>query len=504
MTAKNYDEDALVQQTTADYLRDELDWDSVFAYNEETKKAGLLSGESNLRTIKSIIQSRISNTIPLLPTDANAISLFGITSDKNGKLSIDETKFLSELNSDFYAVKRMFAAEGTSTDNEISYVSHTDNTVAGNYTVSINTVATQASKTGSVDLSGGISGDDTLTITDSLTSRVATVSLTSGDSLDTIVDTINSELANESTHTLEGDEANLASSSAITASTLFSSFDVGGASVANGDIIYFTGTNRSGIGISDSYTISSKTASTVQGFLSAIESAYDNAVSATIDTAGKLVVTDITGGDSQISLTITEPGSLNFGTVSTSNTGRYAMEITASISGNNIVLTHDNYGSSNGFTTVETNDLLGTEGTHTGVNVVGTINGEAATGTGQVLTGDAPPDSSSTTSIEGLAIKVTSTDTGSKGTVKLTMGLGEMMYRDVDSITDQYDGLLTIRMDGIQDTIDDMSKSILASEERLAMEALRLNKQFVALELNLSKLQSVSAFMAQQLGQLSK
>lgn len=475
-----------------------------FAYNEETKKAGLLSGESNLRTIKSIIQNRISNSIPLLPTDANAISLFGITSDKNGKLSIDETKFLSELNSDFYAVKRMFTAEGTSTDNEISYVSHTDNTVAGNYTVSINTVATQASKTGSVDLSGGISGDDTLTITDSLTSRVATVSLTSGDTLDTIVSTINSELANESTHTLEGDVANLASSSAITASTLFSSFDVGGAGVANGDIIYFTGTNRSGIGISDSYTISSKTASTVQGFLSAIESAYDNAVSATIDTAGKLVVTDITGGDSQISLTITEPGSLNFGTVSTSNTGRYAMEITASKSGNNLVLTHDNYGSSNGFTTVETNDLLGTEGTHTGVNVVGTINGEAATGTGQVLTGDAPPDSSSTTSIEGLAIKVTSTDTGSKGTVKLTMGLGEMMYRDVDSITDQYDGLLTIRMDGIQDTIDDMSKSILASEERLAMEALRLNKQFVALELNLSKLQSVSAFMAQQLGQLSK
>lgn len=36
MTAKNYDEDALVQQTTADYLHDELGWDSIFAYNEET------------------------------------------------------------------------------------------------------------------------------------------------------------------------------------------------------------------------------------------------------------------------------------------------------------------------------------------------------------------------------------------------------------------------------------------------------------------------------------
>lgn len=31
-----YTEDTLVQQTTADYLRDELGWDSVFAYNDET------------------------------------------------------------------------------------------------------------------------------------------------------------------------------------------------------------------------------------------------------------------------------------------------------------------------------------------------------------------------------------------------------------------------------------------------------------------------------------
>ena len=31
-----YTEDALVRQTTADYLRDELGWESVYAYNTET------------------------------------------------------------------------------------------------------------------------------------------------------------------------------------------------------------------------------------------------------------------------------------------------------------------------------------------------------------------------------------------------------------------------------------------------------------------------------------
>jgi type I restriction enzyme R subunit len=31
-----YDEDTLVQQTTADYLRDALGWEVVYAYNDET------------------------------------------------------------------------------------------------------------------------------------------------------------------------------------------------------------------------------------------------------------------------------------------------------------------------------------------------------------------------------------------------------------------------------------------------------------------------------------
>ena len=30
-----YNEDTLVQETTANYLRDQLGWDSVYAYNEE-------------------------------------------------------------------------------------------------------------------------------------------------------------------------------------------------------------------------------------------------------------------------------------------------------------------------------------------------------------------------------------------------------------------------------------------------------------------------------------
>jgi len=419
----------------------------------------------------------------------------------------------------------MFVAEGTTTDNEISYVSHTKDTVAGNYAVTINTVAVQASRTGSIVLTNGIGAGltETLTITDTSTNRVATISLDgnasqNGSSIDNIVNAINSELDTERTQTLVGSVANSKTTAAggglTTGSTKFNEIDTGGDAndLSDNDIISFTGTTRTGRSINNSYTISDVSTDTVQDFLSAIEKAYENSVSATINASGEIVLTDITDGDSQLSITITEPGSLDFGTVLTSNTGgvtgRYAMEITASKDGSDqLVLTHDSYGSGFGFTLDEPiapGDYLGIDGTYAGVDVAGTINGEAATGTGQILVGDAPPDISSSTSVEDLTIKVTSTTTGSKGNVKLTMGVGERMFNDIDSIIDQFDGLLTIRMDGLQDTIDNMQKSILAMEGRLAMETLRLNQQFVALELNLSKLQSVSSFMAQQLGQLSK
>lgn len=493
-----------------------------FTYNEDTKSSGVLAGESTLSTIKSIIQSTIASSINLLPSGSNAFSLIGITSDINGKLSLNSSVFSSKINSDFNAVKRIFIAEGTTTNNEITYLRHSKDTLAGEYDITINTVATQASKTGTVDLTSGIgSGNtETLTITDTSSGRVATITLDgdssqNGSSIDNIVNAINSELATERIQTIVGDVANSKTTSSgggvISSSTKFNEINTGGDAndLSNSDVITFTGTSRTGAGISGTYTISDVSTDTVQGLLTTIEAAYGNTVSATINTSGKIVLTDENTGDSSLSISITEPGSLDFGTVLTSNTGgitgRYSMEITASDDGNGyLVLSHNNYGSSYGLITVETNDRLGTEGTYTGVDVAGTINGESASGTGQLLIGDAPPDSSSTTSIEDLAIKVTSTATGSKGSVKLTLGVAELMYNNMITITDQVDGLLTIRTKGLQDTIDNMQVNILEMEKRLVNEEARLNYQFTQLELNLSRLQSVSSFMAQQLNQLSK
>jgi len=219
---------------------------------------------------------------------------------------------------------------------------------------------------------------------------------------------------------------------------------------------------------------------------------------------------DVTASDSQLSFTITEPSGsgLDFGTVSEMNTGgvtgRYTMELTASASGNNFVLTHDNYGSAQGFEITELTDKLGAEGTQAGVDVAGTINGENATGVGQILTGDAPATDDLKTSVEGLVLRITSTVQGGKGTVTLTKGVAEQMFYNIDSIVNSFDGLLTIRMDGLQDSIDNLQETIEGMEARLTTEQSNLEYKFVQLELNLARLQSVSSFLSQQLGSLSQ
>jgi hypothetical protein len=493
--------------------------------------------------------------------------------------------------------------------------------------------------TGTSDISSGIGGaTETITITDTYTGRVAEIALATGDgtgdTLTNIVNTINSELANEYTEILVGNNAQTAGSSAITSSTTFDAIDGETLMSQTDEIISISGTTRSGISVSNTFTISDKTTDTIQDFLSFIEGTYNNEVSATIDTSGTLVITENTVGDSLLTIDITEPGSLDFGaTIATSESstattgleGRYAMEITASASNSDttLTITHDTYGDNNGFTIAEANNYSGiADATYAGVDVAGTINGEAATGRGQILVGDAPGDGD-TTSIERLSIKVTSTneslvgskanttdgttaiadatlfsaiwgatvasgdtisisgtqhdgtdvasydytispissvkvgdflddielkfglssgsatiDTngkisindsydgvsqlgitldesspglnfgtitpGPKGNVKLTIGVAEEIYRELDFFTDQYDGLVTIRMDGLKDTIDDIQDTINGMGVRLVLEQVRLEKQFVQLEMALAKLQTMSTFLAQQLNSLSR
>jgi flagellar hook-associated protein 2 len=188
--------------------------------------------------------------------------------------------------------------------------------------------------------------------------------------------------------------------------------------------------------------------------------------------------------------------------VTTENTGgkqgRYAMDITATVDGGgHLVLAHNSYGSAAAFTIHQENDLLWTGGDQTvanGQDVTGTINGEKATGTGQLLRG-----SDGEANVAGLVVKYTGTATGDIGNVKLTLGVAELFDRALFNITDSLTGYVSFKQNSLRNSISEYDKQITDMEARLERKREQLLNRYMQMELALQKIQSQSNWLSGQL-----
>ena len=247
--------------------------------------------------------------------------------------------------------------------------------------------------------------------------------------------------------------------------------EVNGAGVIDNDTITISGMARDGATpISGTYTASDISTDTVGDLLTAIESAF-SAQGTTVDAFvqdGKIYVEDQTGtGASSISLTLTANnqggGSLSLGTFDQ--------------------------------TTERDLDLGLISGTVTGQEVAGTINGEAATGSGQVLTGD--DDNVNT---DGLSVRYSGTSNAvNAGMLKLTLGVAALFERTLYNITDTVDGYVAFKQDSLQDRIADLKTKIEGMEDRLDQKMETMIKRFVRMELMLSQLQNQSNWLTGQI-----
>jgi len=480
---------------------------------DETKQetGGILFGDGTLSSIKSDLTSILTGSVWGVSSDYATMGLVGISVDQEGTLSVDESKLRGYLTTNFNDLQKLFSANGTTSVGTLSYISHSNETKQGEYAVIITEAATKSTSAASDNTS--LSGAEVLTITEG--TSTATVSLTSSMTMTQIVNALNSELSTVYTQTLAGAEQLYADSgqvAEITASTNWNTvFDSAGlsANLAKDDIISFSGTARNGTSISGSYQISNVASDTIQGLLTAIETAFSSQVTAAINTAGRIVITDKTSGSSSVALSFdyTQAHDLDFGSVLTTNTGgqngRYAMGITASAdTGNHLVMSHDSYGTGNSFTIQQQNNLLWTGGDQTvdnGKDVAGTINGEAATGSGQTLTGD-----SGEANIDGLVIKYTGTTTLEEDTVKLTLGVAQLYDRALFNITDSSEGYVGYKQQSLQNSINGFQTQIEEMEARLGRKQEQMINRFVMMELALQKIQSQSNWLAGQLTAASK
>jgi flagellar hook-associated protein 2 len=134
-----------------------------------------------------------------------------------------------------------------------------------------------------------------------------------------------------------------------------------------------------------------------------------------------------------------------------------------------------------------------TELTDTGVDVEGTIGGEAAEGNGQYLIG------ADDTDMHGLIVRVYATDEsvtakgGDFGTVGYSRGLLDRVTEQIDRMTDTSDGLIKAALDGYDDSIEAAENRIESIERRLAQRQELLVRQFSAAERAINSLQAMQA-----------
>lgn len=181
-------------------------------------------------------------------------------------------------------------------------------------------------------------------------------------------------------------------------------------------------------------------------------SAADSAVSVT-ETGGVLKITSNRwGGTSGINITETGPNNLHFDT-----------------SGANVVA---------------------------GENVEGTINGATAAGSGQTLVG-ATGDASA-----GLAVLISGGVPGAFGKINFSQGYATQLDKFVAGILET-GGALASRTEGINASIKALTKSQADMAARLNIVERRYRAQFTALDLTVSKMNTTSTFLSQQLAQIS-
>lgn len=132
-----------------------------------------------------------------------------------------------------------------------------------------------------------------------------------------------------------------------------------------------------------------------------------------------------------------------------------------------------------------------------GTDVAGTIDGGAATGSGQLLTAGIG------STLSGLKMEITGGPApAERGRVGFSQGYADLLTRLVDNFTAS-DGLIVGQTNSLQSTIKDIAKSRDAMNLKLQGIEKRYRAQFNALDATIARMTTTSNYLTQQLAQLS-
>ena len=352
---------------------------SLSAYDPQSKRGSILTGDTTLRAVQSQLRSAFNTALSTAGGGLTTLSDIGVSFQSDGTLKLDSAKLTSVLNDPTKDISTLFAAIGKPDDGLVRFVSATGNTANGSHSLDITQLATQGKATGNA--AAGL-----------------TINAGSNDTLNLTID-----------------------------------------------------------GTSASITIAAGTYTAVS-LAAEIQSQINGATG--LVTAG-------------ISVSVTE----SVGALS---------------------ITSNRYGSASSVVVLSGNaqpGLLGTQIETTGQNVAGTINGETATGSGQLLT--------ATGAAQGMVIKIEGGATGNRGTIHFARGFADTLTTLTGNMLDS-DSLITQRIDTVNSSIKDIGSRREALQQRLVLVEQRYRAQFNALDTMISSMNKTSSFLQQQLANLPK
>lgn len=157
-------------------------------YNAETKTGGVLLGDSTVQTLQTQLRKQLTSAITGLEgSKLTSLSQVGIAFQKDGSLALDSGKLQKAITSNFGDIAGLFAAVGRTSDSNVTFLSSTAQTKAGDYGVEITRLASQGKLTSAAALPATtvIAADTTWTVklndtTPSTGANTASVKLAAG------------------------------------------------------------------------------------------------------------------------------------------------------------------------------------------------------------------------------------------------------------------------------------------------------------------------------------
>lgn len=149
--------------------------DSVTAYDGSSAKAGgtvgksgPLQGDATIRRMQYQIRQMFSTEVTGVDSNYNSLAKVGVSFQKDGTLSLDNTKFQKAMDASYGNVLALFAATGNASDTLVKYDSSTTATKAGQYGLNISALASKGNLVGSAVTTGltiTAGSNDTLGVT---------------------------------------------------------------------------------------------------------------------------------------------------------------------------------------------------------------------------------------------------------------------------------------------------------------------------------------------------